>query len=491
MSNKTEASKRTAMSRRVVLRGIGGVTLGLPLFEGLMTEKAIAQANTSYGIFMRQGNGVQQADGNGEGHLITSREQERFWPTQTGALSSATMTGRAVDELLAHKDKLLMVKGVHHPDALNVGCSHARGGLVHLTASNAWVGSGNSAQAIHESIDNRIGRELNPGGRDSLCLYAKGPGDYNGGFVMSYRGRDDRRSAIQSPWQAFQTVTGMTTLNCDDSTEPTPMAPAVEDAVVRRRNSINDLLRAQLERVKKHPRMSSGDLRRLDQHLTSVRDLEVAMMNDPVSGCFPIDPAAIQSGSNGYNAGDERVPELGKLHLEVAALAVATGYTHSVAVQIGNGNDQTRYRIGNDLLPPFHWVSHRRGCDGTCSMESGWDLLHHQVDRLMGTVFLHLVNKLDGYLMPDGKTLLDHGFAAWTSDVSDGAHGLKHIPWVIAGSAGGYLKQGQFINVNGKAVSQMLNTLGTAAGLTGSGGGPLTDFGPSGVATGVISEMLA
>src|SRR5689334_14278838 len=95
------------VSRRLVLRGLGGVALSLPLLEsfGRATAKAQdAAADTAYAIFFRQANGVACAQNSPLGDEM---EPERFWPTATGALTEATLSGRALDELLDHASRLL------------------------------------------------------------------------------------------------------------------------------------------------------------------------------------------------------------------------------------------------------------------------------------------------------------------------------------------------------------------------------------------------
>jgi hypothetical protein len=65
------------LGRRLFVRGALGVTVGLPLLESFFPRRADAQQMVQrYAIFMRQGNGVQQALG--------TSEPDRFWPTKLG-----------------------------------------------------------------------------------------------------------------------------------------------------------------------------------------------------------------------------------------------------------------------------------------------------------------------------------------------------------------------------------------------------------------------
>ena len=71
---------------------IGGVVVGLPFLEGLSARRAGAvTASSKFAVFVRQGNGVQQATDSGE--------PESFWPSfAPGAFTPAALaadTGRA------------------------------------------------------------------------------------------------------------------------------------------------------------------------------------------------------------------------------------------------------------------------------------------------------------------------------------------------------------------------------------------------------------
>src|SRR6185503_11255054 len=97
------------LNRRLVLKGAGGLMLGLPLLEGFMSNKASAQAATRspFVIIVVGDNGVVQAGVT----LGGGGEPERFWPTATGALTKdkllADKTTRSIGELADYADKLL------------------------------------------------------------------------------------------------------------------------------------------------------------------------------------------------------------------------------------------------------------------------------------------------------------------------------------------------------------------------------------------------
>jgi hypothetical protein len=475
------------MSRRIVLGGLGGALLGLPWLEGLPgrpSRRAWAQsaAASPFAIFFRQANGVAAAQDTNE----IGQEPERFWPTAPGPLTPETMADRAVAELAAHASRLLIIGNVNMAN-FSYGDGHARGALQVLTARGPTEENrGGDSEAAGESLDHRIGRELNPNGNDSLFLYAGQTGGWLGGPCISYRGPGNRRSALTDPYNAYQTLTGGATAAAPDATS---------SRRALRQRSINNLVRAQLSDLLRRPELSSADRERLDLHLSSVRDVEVSL------ACRLDDAAerALTAGAgDGLDDGDN-VLATARLHMDVAVLAVACGQTRSVAIQVGSGNDNsTRYRdpTTGDLMENYHFISHRRQSDGDSGdVIQGSDLLHHRIDVQFAQTFRYLLDKLAAYQLPSGS-LLDTGMAIWVNDLGNGpAHGADNCPVVIAGSAGGVLLQGQYVRIpDGSGDSnhaRVLNTIGSAAGLRKPDGDFIDDFGDPELDRQVLSELLA
>jgi hypothetical protein len=470
------------MSRRLVLGGIGGALLGLPWLESVRGRPAWAQTAgiEPFAIFFRQANGVAAEQDTNE----IGREPERFWPTATGPLTAGTLADRALAELSAYADRLLVVGNVNMAN-FNYGDGHARGALQVLTAQGpVQEGQGGDSEANGESIDHRIGRELNAGGNESLFLYAGQTGGWLGGPCISYRGPGNRRSAITDPYNAYQTLTGGVPV----SSEQAPSRRSL------RQRSINDLVRGQLSSLLRRPELSRTDRERLDLHLSSVRDVEVSL----ACRIEEAEERAFSGVGDGLDDGDN-VLATARLHMDVAALAVACGQTRSVAIQVGSGNDNsTRYRdptTGNQM-ENYHFISHRRQSDGDSgNVIQGSDLLHHRIDVQFAQAFKHLLDKLAAYQMPTGS-LLDAGMAIWMNDLGNGpAHGAQNCPVVIAGSAGGVLRQGEYIRINEGSEdsnhARVLNTIGSAAGLRKPDGTFIDDFGSPEEDRRVLDELLA
>lgn len=466
------------LSRRLLLRG-GGACLALPLLESVGAAKSSPAREAPYAIFFRQACGIASEQTTSE----IGPEPERFWPRGVGKLDPRALEGRALDELSRHAGRLLVVKGVNMTD-FDYADGHARGALQGLTASGPLVPKmGGNSEAGGESIDHRIGRELNPGGRDSLFQYV-GPTDgWLGGACISYRGPGERRAPIRRPRQAYELVTGGAAQISDGDFT----------ARAKEAKSVNDLVRTQMQALLGRAELSMADRQRLDLHFSAIRDLERSICRLPTEG----EKRLLDGASYAESTRGEDVMRLARLHMDVAALAVACGYTRSVAIQIGNGNDGSSCYLDSNTgkrMENYHFVSHRRRShDGSGDVIQGSDVLHHQVDRYFAQTFGYLLDRLSERTNADGSSLLDAGVSVWYNDHGDGpAHGTSNCPFVLAGSAGGFFKQGACLRLNsgGANHQRMLNTIGSAVGLRNRAGEHLDDFGDPSLSKGLLPELM-
>ena len=76
---------------------------------------------------------------------------------------------------------------------------------------------------------------------------------------------------------------------------------------------------------------------------------------------------------------------------------------------------------------------------------------------------VHLINSID----EGDRTMLDNSAVMWLPELADGnAHNNNNLPIVIAGSAGGYLKQGVSVVVDPKVTTKALGTGNSEASCT-------------------------
>ncbi|MCP4806009.1 MAG: DUF1552 domain-containing protein [Proteobacteria bacterium] len=444
-------------SRRRFLKGLGGLTLGLPFLPSIHAARAAGPP--VYSVFVRAGNGVAQEEGD---------EPERFWPSATGALTAASLaadTDRSLSVLAPWAEKTIAVKGLDYPFGVDT-CGHSNGGNQCLTAAS-YSGQENYSLAQGESVDNRIARASNRNGGEPLTLYT-GPRYGYLEEVLSYRGPGDIRPAEDDPWRAYQRMLGGET-------------GAFDALLGDRRTSVNDLVLSELNDLRGSADLSASDKRRLDLHLDSVRDFETlaCRLTDDEEQAM-----ALVTGLGTLN--DNRIT-FAKMHMDLIALAFACDYARTGTLQIGDGNDGTEYTIDGQRLPSFHWISHRIYSDGDEgeAIEGAFDM-HVAIDRLMLETFTHLLTRLDEH------GLTDDSIAVWLNDLGAGvSHRYTDVPWILVGGAAGALRTGQFVDAGGVTHDRLLNTVLTAAGVEGANGGAYTDFGADGLEGGVLDELLA
>lgn len=453
------------IQRRHFLRGLGGAVIALPFLETFAPKRALAAGYPPFAIFMRQANGVAQK----------TDEPEKFWPKALGALTKdglAAQPDRALSVLSDYADKLLVVRGVNFGFPGN-GCGHSGGGNQVLTSAKVSdTPSGNESLAMGESIDNRIARELQPAGVEPLTLYAgKMTGYIN--EVLSYRGPKQLRAAERDPFVAYTKLFGAANIDA-----------AVLERLKAARASVNDLVRGDMKSLMGRTDLSQADRDRLELHFQSIRDLEVTM------ACKLPDMRLAEMEAIQPKVGtSDNVETVTRMQMDVIALAVACGVVRAATIQVGDGNDSTEYTIGGQKQYSYHWISHRIQGDGDAgaAINNGGEL-HHEIDKIHGRMFKHLLDRLSSYTLGAG-TLLDSGVAVWTNDLADKYHSYSNVPHVLAGGANGFLKTGQFIDAGEVTNNKMWNVVGSAVGCRNNGK-LMDNFGDPSLDPGFIGAMM-
>jgi hypothetical protein len=100
------------------------------------------------------------------------------------------------------------------------------------------------------------------------------------------------------------------------------------------------------------------------------------------------------------------------------------------------------------------------------------------------------LDRLSAYQIGNG-TLLDQGVAIWLNDMKDGQHERDTLPYIMAGSCNGALKQGVYVDVQGATNNKMFNTIGSILGCKNAAGGPLDDFGDPSLQKGSLAALRA
>lgn len=496
-------SKYAQFSRRRWLQGFGGVTLALPFLETLAPRLARGQAaavTKRMGVFFCC-NGVQM---------------DRWFPQgEYGALTEDKLRGTANEALLEFREKLLFPRGIHmSPRGYNRDRDSAQGdvggddhgvGMAHkLTAqfadSSQWL-------ALGPSVDQVIAREINPGEsgnrRPPLNLMVGRPAGYRGLDFVSYTEAGRSVAAINNPWNAYSDFINLGSENSDSG--------AASSKLTRRRQSVIDLVSGQFSDLKRAG-LSLDDQRKLDAHLTAIRTIEVQLGADGLS-CN--DPALFEAVSQFEGEGD-RVTEdsfyaqIADLQVDIMAVAIACDFTRVATMQFDRGSGGPTFDW-DGISHPYnhHALSHGKndgGCFGgnndraSCADVDGYEDMLFEIDSWHQGKFARLLRRLDSYKESDGRSVLDNSVMLYTNELTDGRqHNFVDQPYILAGSAGGYFKQGQYVGLGNPGNTRddeaaphnrLLNTLVNSMGIQSDWFGVAEGAGGNTMQGGVYDTLL-
>jgi hypothetical protein len=437
------------VNRRAFLRGAVGAAVALPFLESLPERSAWAEGEEPvFGLFIGTANGVVQP---------------KFFPDELGPLTQAGLAaaGKATSQLSAHAEHLLFLKGIRWPMSAPTSCSHAQGSCQVLTGRVPGTpGTGSNSTSSGPSADVIIASKVTPG-LEPLNLYA---GNRKNGYIaerLSFSGPGVVRAAADNPYTLYAQLVGL----ADPGTGA--MNPAAETAarlLLESRKSIHDLVREDLQSLMRNPRLGTMDAQRLQQHFDAIRDLEVdmgGMAGDAMESCNTegLELDALEALSSGFAyKSDGMIEDMARLHMSLVALAFACNQNRVAVLQWGDGTDSTRYDVpANAALGawPFHHISHRMQSDSQAVTNNEVaETAHAEIDELRMKTF---AAGLDQFA---ARGLADRCFVLWTNHIADGpSHSYRNIPTILWGSANGYLKQAEYLDVGQPMNSRLLTTL--------------------------------
>ncbi len=215
--------------------------------------------------------------------------------------------------------------------------------------------------------------------------------------------------------------------------------PDAAQALRLHRKSVLDSVMTDIDRLNK--RLGSSDKKRLDAHLSAVRDLELqagAMSN----GCETPEPPTDtdETGISKPFASEKRV----KLMMDLMVQAMACDLT-----RFGS------FSLGLDVLPRLfekfgerrdhHTISH----DGS----EGNEKVIEEYSRYQVEVFTYLLDRMAEVDEAGGKSLLDNSAIYFANQIAIGdLHTHDNLPVILAGSAGGQIPTGRHIHLLGDKI---------------------------------------
>ncbi len=176
-------------------------------------------------------------------------------------------------------------------------------------------------------------------------------------------------------------------------------------------------------------------------------------------------------------------------HLAVAALACDLTRVVTLALPELPGGE-VGYTSGAFGTTDLHDLVHKTAENG--ALKDNVDAVapikrYHQYHAKQ---FAELLGMLDAIPESDGKSLLDHTVVVWCGQLGSGSHDLSQLPWILAGSGGGYFETGRHLQLprtggHGPAHNDLFVSLAQYMGLN------ITKFGNASVCTGPLVGLKA
>jgi hypothetical protein len=399
---RTSASK---IDRRTVLRGVG-VTMCLPWLDSLSAFAATpggAEFPKRFAVLF-MGNGVNENHWSAEG---------------SGADMKLSLSLSPLEPL---KKKINVITGLFNKNATGQGIHPAQTGCL-LTGTPITKGAViHSGISVDQMIANRVGQDtLQP----SIVLACEQPmtGYHETNFSLAY--------SSHISWQ-----------NADSPT-PNEVYPALAfDTLFENRGSLRNL--SILDRVRDaaqtlSKQVSSTDRQKLDEYMTSVREVETRVDSmrknqEKAEDLAKLKNKPVFSMDRPANGLPEDQREHAKLMCDIIALAFQTDKTRVASLLLARDLSALYYPF-LDVNEGHHAASHNNNSDG-----------YERITRFHLSQLAYLATKLDA--MPEGDgTVLDNSCLMFLSSLWVGrTHNNSRLPVVLAGGLGGTLETGRSLD---------------------------------------------
>jgi hypothetical protein len=428
------------LSRRLLLGGAGSA-LALPFLESALPRSARAQEQTAPVrlVYIYVPNGLDMAT---------------FRPTTVGPDYALPPMFAGLEGL---KSDFSIVTGLENVNARpDVPGDHASGTSGFITCAHAFKSE--TEIKLGASADQIAARKIGPATRlPSLQLGVDGgggTGNCDSGYSCAYTRNISWADEVTplpkivDPAQAFEQL-----FEGYD-----PNASAAEAAKRRAyEKSVIDFVLADVSDLS--PKLGASDKTKLDQYLSSVRELEKRVVElGPQVTCTP--------GTAPPKKDQLDYPAHLKAMMDLVVLSFACDATRVVSLMYGNAvSGRTHPFLG--INGGHHDISHHMNDAGQIALLAkigAWEVSQ------LGYLLSKLKAQADSV---EGQNLLYNTAVFFSSDISDGnRHNHDDMPIVLAGHGGGKLKPGQHVRYEGaksdpkQKVSNLLVTMLNAAGVT-------------------------
>lgn len=409
------------LNRRTLLRGAGGVALGLPLLEIMgKAGPALAQSMPGY---------------------TASGAPKRFivWFTPNGTIPNAwTPTGgetdfqfsRILKPLEPFRNKVMIIDGVDQTGEGGDGHQNGMQGMLTgqtLNPGPFMGGDGSTAGwANGISVDQRIAQVIGTGNKlKSLELGVQTGNNEDNWNRMSLLGPDQPVPPENSPFKAYER------LFKDFAATPDAAAKAIE-----RDKTVLDAVSDNFRRLQ--AKLGAEDKARLEKHLQAVSEIEGRLGLKPKAA---LDSCAAPVLGNNMLAvtKNENFPAVGKLQMDLLVMALACDLTRVGSIMWNRSVGGATHTWADPTIVRGHHDMSHDGDDLPDTVE--WLT---KINLWYTEQFAYLLKSLNDIPEGDG-TMLDNTVIWWCNELAKGnSHSRNDSHYVVAGGAG-HFRMGRYL----------------------------------------------
>lgn len=444
-ATSTQRGTPIRVSRRTVLQGAGAV-VALPWLESLPVWGTEMVSGQEQPVAPQRFAALFMACGVNPNH---------WWAKGSGDQMELSKSLQPMESL---KTKLNYVEGLFNRSAVGVGIHPGQTGNILSGAALQKGAELHGGISVDQVLANHLGTDT---AQSSLVLGCEQPttGYHETNFSMAY--------SSHISWQ--------------NATSPVPMevypSLAFDSLFDNRGNRRNQSV---LDRVAEHAaslgrNVSGGDKAKLDEYLTSVREVEKRIERQRVEHEKAASRAAKRSDSfkmmaRPDNGLPEDIREHMRLMCDIIALAFQTDKTRVASLLLCRDISGLFYPF-LDVRSAHHSASHSDTSDD-----------YQRVTRFYVSQFAYLASRLDA--MPEGeRSVLDNSCLLFINNMWSGSkHDSTKVPLLMAGSLGETLQTGKVYDFSQKPDEDrklcslylsLLNRMGHAAKSFGDAEQPL------------------
>jgi hypothetical protein len=440
--------RQLSLNRRQFLRGMGAcvalpfLEMGMPSFLRAATTTSDSPLGvTASGMPLRMAfvtfpNGAHQAN---------------WWPAGEGA---GFTLGKTMEPLAALKSSLQVVGGLNHENATagnDGGGDHARANATFLTGARARKTDSADIHlgiSIDQAVARRVGHLTRFSSLELSCETERRSGSCDTGYSCAYQYNISWQSPTTpmayeaNPRLVFERLfgTGAPKERQKNFTQLQEAQKSVLDVVMQDARA--------LER-----KLDRGDQQKMDEYLTSVRDIERRIQRMETFGPLP-DPQVDTPEGVPADYGEHM-----DLMYDLLVLAFQTDSTRiATLILAADGTNRAFPQIG--IPEGHHYCSHHRNKQELMDKVA-------VIDRYYMQRFARFLGKLEQTKDVDGKSMLHNSMIVYGCGNADGnQHTHENLPLILAGGGGGTLTTGRYAKMSSQPATNLFLSMADRMGAT-------------------------